>query len=585
MVLQKVARNGIQVNTYSFNKQWRYEVSVEDKWKDRPVVYLINNKSEIYIWETNNATNRFWQHLDNPARKWLKWVNIIFDDTFNKSAILDIEQSLIQYFNADNKFIIQNLNSWQSSKHNYYQREKYINKLEDIRGCLKSLKLAYQDFYTLKNSSLFKYSPYIALTQEQYDVSCKIIKDIMENVDKWDEQEYGASIISWWAGTWKTILAINIIFNILNASRLEIDVAEDSEWFSEEQAVLHELKNFLNRRKKPLKIAFVLPMEAIRKTIAKVFYLTKNWLTSKIIKKPIDITKEKYDIVFVDEAHRLHQRKNLWWPWHFASFDKWCARLWLDKTISTELDWITTNSKYQVIFYDKNQTIRWSDISYDQFVKSFKNKTKKYELQNQIRCLWWNSYMEYIKHIFDGNQKIKQEINNYDLKLFDEYQLKDMIKQINDKNLQHKLCRVVAWFSWERKTKNKTPEEIKSQWLYDIWIEWLKLVRNLYGKEYILRDSSINEIWCVHTTQWFDLNYVWIIFGREIDYNRNTWMIEVDLSKFCDTNAKKATDKNIVKQYIINAYKVMMTRWIKWCYVYACNKWLRDYLSEFMSKA
>ena len=52
--------------------------------------------------------------------------------------------------------------------------------------------------------------------------------------------------------------------------------------------------------------------------------------------------------------------------------------------------------------------------------------------------------MEYIKHIFDGNQKIKQEINNYDLKLFDEYQLKDMIKQINDKNLQHKLCRVVA---------------------------------------------------------------------------------------------------------------------------------------------
>ena len=111
MVLQKVARNGIQVNTYSFNKQWRYEVSVEDKWKDRPVVYLINNKSEIYIWETNNATNRFWQHLDNPARKWLKWVNIIFDDTFNKSAILDIEQSLIQYFNADNKFIIQKISN------------------------------------------------------------------------------------------------------------------------------------------------------------------------------------------------------------------------------------------------------------------------------------------------------------------------------------------------------------------------------------------------------------------------------------------------------------------------------------------
>lgn len=31
------------------------------------------------------------QHLKNPDRKSLKAINIIFDDEFNKSAILDIE--------------------------------------------------------------------------------------------------------------------------------------------------------------------------------------------------------------------------------------------------------------------------------------------------------------------------------------------------------------------------------------------------------------------------------------------------------------------------------------------------------------
>jgi hypothetical protein len=34
-------------------------------------------------------------------KKKLTNIEIIFDDTFNKSAILDIEQNLIKLFNAD----------------------------------------------------------------------------------------------------------------------------------------------------------------------------------------------------------------------------------------------------------------------------------------------------------------------------------------------------------------------------------------------------------------------------------------------------------------------------------------------------
>ena len=52
---------------------------------------------------------------------------------FNKSAILDIEQNLIRMFYADTKFAsnngILNKNKGQSSNHNYYQREMYLNKL------------------------------------------------------------------------------------------------------------------------------------------------------------------------------------------------------------------------------------------------------------------------------------------------------------------------------------------------------------------------------------------------------------------------------------------------------------------------
>ena len=105
------------------------EHSMGQNW---PVVYLINNKSELYVGETTSAGGRFYQHLNNPERKNLKKIRIVFDDQFNKSAILDIEQTLIQMFLADQKFALQNRNGGQSCKHDYYQRALYQAKVDDI---------------------------------------------------------------------------------------------------------------------------------------------------------------------------------------------------------------------------------------------------------------------------------------------------------------------------------------------------------------------------------------------------------------------------------------------------------------------
>ena len=98
-----------------------------------------------------------------------------------------------------------------------------------------------------------------------------------------------------------------------------------------------------------------------------------------------------------------------------------------------------------------------------------------------------------------------------------------------------------------------------------------------------MRDDAIDTIGCIHTTQGYDLNYVGVIFGKEIDYNPLSNTIEVDLTKFYDTNVKRSTPPDVVKQYIINTYTTMMTRGIKGCYVYACNKNMQNYLKRFIS--
>lgn len=64
-----------------------------EKW---PVVYILNNNKEAYIGETTNAYLRVSQHLKNVKREDLKNIYMIYDEEFNKSAILDIESSLIK---------------------------------------------------------------------------------------------------------------------------------------------------------------------------------------------------------------------------------------------------------------------------------------------------------------------------------------------------------------------------------------------------------------------------------------------------------------------------------------------------------
>ena len=580
--------NNFVIKKYEFNEFWKQKIAQEDKGRNRPVVYLLNNSKLLYVWETSSAANRISQHLDDKNKKWLTQINIIFDNTFNKSAILDIEQSLIQYFWADNNYKLMNKNGWQSAKHNYYQREMYMSKFDMIWNELRREWIAKWDINDIRNSDLFKYSPYNTLTVEQERVSRTIIVDIIEKLEKNQDWSY---IIKWWAWTGKTVVLINMLYKLINACNMDFDSAIDNPELSEYVQFIHIIKNFLEKYKwkwMELKIAYVSPMTSLRATIKEVFNKTWNWLKWSIVMWPLDVvnnwykSKEKYDIVFVDEAHRLAKRKNIW---YLKSFDDAAKKCWLEPLTSNLLDFIVRCSKYRVLVYDKWQTIKWSDINEYEFKNSLKNSNvNESQLISQLRCRWWNDYMDYIENIFNCSQSWKRVVQDYDLKLFDN--VNDMVTTIIKLDEKFSLCRNVAWYSWEWISKKyKSIENIIKDWKEDIIIDGYRYIWNMTNQKWILSGKALETIWCIHTTQWYDLNYVWIIFWKEIDYDENKKEIIINKNEFYDSNVKKWVTDEELKEYIINAYKVMMSRWIKWCYLYVCNRWLRDYLSKFMDMA
>ena len=570
-----------EVKEYSFSEDTLNNIN--RKYINWPVVYLINNNNKIYIGETSNIKERMRQHLRNPEREFLKIINIIFDAKFNKSAILDIEQNLIRMFYADNRFDsnkgILNKNNGQSSKHNYYQREMYLNKLEDIWKKLQKKKLVNTSYNSIINSNIYKYSPFISLTNEQENIMCEIINNILDCLE--GKTTNTTSIITGLAGTGKTILAINLIYNIVNADFSNVDTfkeGEEIELISEYEKTIHRLRKYVLAHGK-IKIGFVVPMKPLRRTLNTVFReINKNVLKGIVI-GPGDVVKNDYDVIICDETHRLAQYKNIA---NMGNFKDNCKVLGIDENTATQLDWINMKSKYKVLFYDGNQTVKGSDIPKEKMDELIKNNSDKcYALTTQLRCKSGELFLENIDKLFKCSLKSKIESSkDFEIKVFDNPN--EMIENIKKLDKKMGLCRNVAGYDWEWKTQGKSYEDIRKKGLYDIKLDGKKYIWNHTREGWILSSNAVNEIGCLHTVQGYDLNHVGVIIGPDLSYNKEKNKIEVHIDELKDTNVKRGTEEETVEKYIINTYKVLLERGIKGCYIYACDESMQKYLKKYV---
>ncbi len=80
--------------------------------------------------------------------------------------------------------------------------------------------------------------------------------------------------------------------------------------FDEEDEELFRLLENVKVKYGDLNMALVIPMASFRKTISNVFKNIKG-LSQKMVIGPSEITKQKYDLLIVDEGHRLRRRVNL----------------------------------------------------------------------------------------------------------------------------------------------------------------------------------------------------------------------------------------------------------------------------------
>ncbi len=347
-------------------------------------------------------------------------------------------------------------------------------------------------------------------------------------------------IIQWWPWTWKSVLAVNLLKEFLSSG---LNVAYVTKNSAPREAYLKKLSKLNLKDEVNIKWLFRSP-----------FGLCNT-------------PKNFYDCLIIDEAHRLV--KAMYWDWNWKNQVKECMNA----------------SLFSIFLIDENQKITTKDIwTIDEikyWANEYWNQVRETELLSQFRCNWSDWYIQLVNNVLQIWEYIEIDHSDlhFDVKVFDDpNQLRN---ELREKNINNK-ARMVAWYCYDWNVKNK-------RWEWDIELEnWFKAKWNLeWDKIWAINPKSFEEVWCIHTAQWLEFDYVWVFIWKDLIYNPELWKVIVNKNEISSDDKSswiknKTTSDELAEKLIKNTYKTLLTRWQKWCYIYCEDKVTRDYFRKVM---
>ncbi|MGV8896209.1 MAG: DNA/RNA helicase domain-containing protein [Rhodoglobus sp.] len=569
--------------------EWAPRSNRHSNW---PVVYLIDGGrpgqkaspgaiDDVYVGESINAVARMRQHLESSEKSHLKTVRVIVDEKFNKSVCLDLESYLIRMLAGDGSYRVLNRNDG-ITEAAYYDRDLYRDTFLDVFDQLRREGVFTRSIPEIENSDLFKLSPFKALTDDQ----ASAVEGILEGLFADLESGSGSTIaIQGEPGTGKTVIAIYLLKLLVDiAKTIPADELDGDSRFAEFFVSGHpELLA-------GLRIGMVVPQQSLRESIKKVFRKTPGLRPDMVLTAfDVGFSDEEFDLLIVDETHRLNQRANQPSGVQNQKFRLINEKIFgFDDSTKTQLDWIKARSKHQVFLLDAAQSVRPADLPSEilgALVGAARTAERLYPLISQMRVQAGSDYVGYVRRVLRGHTSpgeipMAQVFDGYDFRLFDD--VSQMRDEIRARDAESGLARMVAGYAWPWNTK-------KDKSAFDIDIDGVQLRWNGTQVDWIASSKSLDEVGSIHTVQGYDLNYAGVIIGSDLRYDPESGKLFIDRRSYFDAKGKENnpklgkiyTDDDLLR-FISNIYAVLLTRGIRGTYVYVVDQPLREYLRKFI---
>lgn len=289
-----------------------------------------------------------------------------------------------------------------------------------------------------------------------------------------------------------------------------------------------------------------------------------------------DIPEDSYDVLIVDEAHRLNEKSGFY-----------------GNEGVNQIKEIIAAAKCCVFFVDENQRVTLKDIGTTAAIRNHAVArgaiVEDRVLASQFRCSGSDGYLAWL----DNTLGIRETANavltpdEFDFRVFDSPEALHLA--IEAKNFNNK-ARVVAGYCWPWLSKRDPAA-------YDIAIgldyrrRW-NLDKD--GSLWIIAEDSVSEVGCIHTCQGLELDYVGVIVGPDF--------VVRDGSVVTFPAARASQDKSLhglkamskvdperaaaeADVIIKNTYRTLMTRGMRGCFVYCTDSETGEFLRRAISYA
>ena len=274
-------------------------------------------------------------------------------------------------------------------------------------------------------------------------------------------------------GTGKSVVAINLLVNLINDELNSVYVTKNSD---------------------PRNVFF----EKLKGGRRSLNYLKNLFKGSGSFTSS---GSNEFDAIIVDEAHRLNKKSGL-----FGNLGE------------NQVMEIINAAKFSVFFIDKHQRISLKDYGsigvICEFCKYFGAEVEHIRLESQFRCNGSDGYLSWLNDVLE----IEETANfdgfdfDYDFRVVDSpSELKELIFEKNTNNN----ARLLAGYCWNWIKDGKNDSSV-----HDIVIDDFSMSWNLGNSDtWAIDEDSINEIGCIHTSQGLEFDYVGVIIGEDMGFD------------------------------------------------------------------
>lgn len=287
----------------------------------------------------------------------------------------------------------------------------------------------------------------------------------------------------------------------------------------------------------------------------------------------VDTQENTFDVLIVDEAHRLNQFSGLY-----------------GNLGENQIKEVIASAKCALLFVDDDQIVTLSDIGHSEELKRHAMaagaEITSLELASQFRCGGSDGYLTWLDDVLGIRSAANTTLDNdaFDFRVVDSPV--ELHKLIEERNQLVNKSRVVAGYCWDWASK-RNPEA------YDIVIpeydyrkQW-----NLGsdGSLWILAGESVDQVGCIHTCQGLELDYVGVIVGPDLVVRHGEMLTSPEGRSRMDRTIRSYKSqmksdpegtRHKLDRIIRNTYRTLMTRGMKGCYLFCTDPETQTYFKD-----